>query len=68
MIACTFQQGDVYFKQHSIHVNALSGSTLCMHFVLTIGEKNNLQGSILKRWVFFKEIKMLKQTKTDSKT
>ena len=39
MIACTFQQGDVYFKQHSIHVDALGGSTLCMHFVLTIGEK-----------------------------
>ena len=30
-------------------------------------KKNNLQGSILKRWVFFIEIKMLKQTKKQNK-
>ena len=31
-------------------------------------KKNNLQGSILKRWVFCIEIKMLKQTKNKTKS
>ena len=39
MTARAFQQGDVYFKQHSIHVCALNEGASGVHFALTTGEK-----------------------------
>ena len=34
-----FQRGDVYLKQHLIHVCALNEGALCVHFALTVGLK-----------------------------